>query len=57
MIAPAGPNKSIQFNDNGVISGSGNFTFDKTITPNIATLTGSLLVSGSIDGIINGGTF
>ena len=37
---PAGSDQSIQFNDNGVTSGSGNFTFNKTT--NVATLTGSL---------------
>ena len=29
VAAPAGPSQSIQFNDDGVTSGSGNFTFDK----------------------------
>ncbi len=43
--APAGPNTSIQFNDNGATSGSGNFEFDKTT--NSVTLTGSLYVTGS----------
>jgi hypothetical protein len=43
---PAGPNQSIQFNDNGVTSGSGNFTFNKTT--NVANLTGSLNITDSI---------
>ena len=42
---PAGPNKSVQFNDNNVSSGSGNFTFDKNT--NTLTLTGSLNITGS----------
>lgn len=54
-LTPAGPNKSIQFNDNGVTSGSANFTFNKV--NNLALLTGSLVVSGNIDGVISGGTF
>ena len=41
--APGGPNTSIQFNDNGVFSGSSAFTFDNT--SNALTLTGSLQVS------------
>ena len=45
VAAPAGPNQSIQFNDAGTTSGSGNFTFNKT-TNNII-LTGSILMSGS----------
>lgn len=44
--APGGPNQSIQFNDGGTTSGSGNFTFDKVT--NVATLTGSLNVTDSI---------
>ena len=43
---PAGPSQSIQFNDNGATSGSGNFTFDK-IT-NAVNLTGSLNITDSI---------
>jgi len=46
VAAPAGPFQSIQFNDNGTTSGSGNFTFNKT--NNSASLTGSLIVSDSI---------
>ena len=45
--APGGANTTIQFNDNGLTSGSGTFTFDKT--NNIVTLTGSLNISGSIN--------
>lgn len=57
ITTPAGPDKSIQFNDAGATSGSGNFTFNKTT--NIASLTGSLNMTGdlTVDGIINGGTF
>lgn len=44
--APGGPNQSIQFNDNGATSGSGNFIFNKAT--NVATLTGSLNVTDSI---------
>jgi len=51
VAAPAGPNQSIQFNDAGATSGSGTFTFNKVT--NIVTLTGSLVVTG----IIDGGTF
>jgi len=43
--APAGPNTSIQFNDNGATSGSGTFQFDKAT--NNVVLTGSLFVTGS----------
>ena len=46
VAAPAGPNQSIQFNDAGTTSGSGNFTFNKT--NNSASLTGSLIVSDSV---------
>ena len=42
---PGGANTTIQFNDAGAFSGSGNFTFNKTT--NQATLSGSLAVSGS----------
>ena len=51
VAAPAGPYQSIQFNDNGVTSGSGQFTYNK-ITGDV-TLTGSLMLTG----IIDGGTF
>jgi hypothetical protein len=40
VAAPAGPDKSVQFNDAGTTSGSGDFTFDKNT--NTVTLTGSL---------------
>jgi hypothetical protein len=55
--SPSGPSQSIQFNDNGITSGSNNFTFDP-ITNSVA-LTGSLSISGSIitDATIDGGTF
>jgi len=46
VAAPAGANKTIQFNDAGATSGSGNFTFDKTT--NVVSLTGSAIVSNSI---------
>jgi len=68
VAAPAGPDKSIQFNDAGTTSGSGNFTLDKN--NNIVYLTGSFIatsITSSLlgtastasyfDGIINGGTF
>ena len=42
---PGGANTTIQFNDAGAFSGSGNFTFIKG--SNLVTLTGSLTVSGS----------
>jgi hypothetical protein len=41
--APAGANKTIQFNDAGATSGSSNFTFDKTL--NQVQLTGSISAS------------
>jgi hypothetical protein len=50
--APAGPDKSIQFNDAGATSGSGDFTFDKSL--NIAYLTGSLEVTNGITGSLYG---
>jgi hypothetical protein len=40
VAAPAGPNQSIQFNDAGTTSGSGDFIFDKTT--NVVSLTGSI---------------
>lgn len=40
---PAGPNQSIQFNDNGATSGSGDFTFNKT--NNSVSLTGTVSAS------------
>ena len=43
---PAGPSQSIQFNDDGTTSGSGNFTFDKVT--NTVNLTGSLNITDSI---------
>jgi len=43
---PGGPFTTIQFNDNGSFSGSGQFTFDKST--NKITLTGSIATTGSI---------
>jgi len=40
VAAPAGPNQSIQFNDAGVTSGSGDFIFNKNT--NVVSLTGSI---------------
>lgn len=56
-VPPTGPNQSIQFNDGGTISGSGNFIFNKTT--NVATLTGSLSMTGNliVGGTIDGGSF
>jgi hypothetical protein len=42
VAAPAGPDQSVQFNDAGTTSGSGNFTFDKNT--NIVSLTGSFII-------------
>jgi len=43
---PGGANTTIQFNDGGAaLSGSGNFTFNKTT--NVVNLSGSLIVTGS----------
>jgi hypothetical protein len=42
VAAPAGPDQSVQFNDAGTTSGSGNFTFDKI--NNIVNLTGSFII-------------
>jgi hypothetical protein len=44
--SPGGPNQSVQFNRNGIFSGSNNFTFNSA--SNALTLTGSLNISGSI---------
>ena len=44
-ISPSGPNKSIQFNDGGVLNGSNLLTFDNK--SNALTITGSLSVTGS----------
>jgi hypothetical protein len=51
VAAPAGPSQSIQFNDDGVTSGSGNFTFDKG--SNTVYITGSLIVT-SLTGSLQG---
>jgi len=45
VAVPANPNASIQFNGNGLFSGSSNFTFNSA--SNALTLTGSLNVTGS----------
>jgi hypothetical protein len=47
---PGGANTTIQFNDAGTLSGSGNFTLS---TGNIVRLTGSLVVTGSTNLIGN----
>jgi hypothetical protein len=46
IAAPAGPDQSVQFNDAGTTSGSGNFTFDKGT--NTVNISGSLVSTGSI---------
>jgi len=46
VAVPEGPNTSIQFNGNGLFSGSSNFTFNSA--SNALALTGSLNISGSI---------
>lgn len=46
VATPAGPNQSVQFNDAGTASGSGNFTFNKAT--NSINLTGSLILTDSI---------
>jgi hypothetical protein len=46
ISAPAGPDQSVQFNDAGTTSGSGNFTFDKGT--NTVNISGSLVSTGSI---------
>ncbi len=52
-LLPGGENKDIQFNDGGTdTSGSTNFTFDKTT--NAISITGSLNISGSLNGDISG---
>jgi hypothetical protein len=45
-VSAGGTNKSIQFNDNGPLSGSNNFTFDKATSQ--ISLTGSLVVTQNI---------
>ena len=45
VAIPEGPNTSVQFNGNGLFSGSSNFTFNSA--SNALTLTGSLNVTGS----------
>ena len=52
VITPGGGNTDIQFNDNGVTSGSVNFTFNKNT--NVVLLTGSLEVTGGITGSLFG---
>jgi hypothetical protein len=59
-VTPSGPDKAIQFNDGGFISGSNAFLFDK-ISNNVI-LTGSIFstqtISASLlEGTVNGGTF
>ena len=53
---PGGANTTIQFNDAGVLSGSGNFTL---LGGNAVSLTGSLLVTGSTRfiGSVTGSSF
>ena len=52
-VAPGGDNKTIQFNDgNTDTGGNNNFTFDKTT--NAVSITGSLNISGSLNGNISG---
>jgi hypothetical protein len=55
ISSPAQPTNSIQFNNNGVLGGTSSFVFN--VNTSIVQLTGSLLVSGSVDGVINGGFF
>jgi hypothetical protein len=68
VATPAGPNQSIQFNDAGATSGSGDFRFDKINS--IVNITGSIIVTSITssllgvastasyyDGVINGGNF
>jgi hypothetical protein len=45
VAVPEGPNTSVQFNGNGLFSGSSNFTFNSA--SNALTLTGSLNITGS----------
>ena len=45
VAVPEGPNTSVQFNGNGLFSGSSNFTFNSA--SNTLTLTGSLNITGS----------
>lgn len=52
IASPAGPNQSIQFNDSGTTSGSGNFTFDKNT--NIVNITGSINASSGFTGSLLG---
>ena len=52
VAAPAGPDQSVQFNDAGATSGSGNFTFDKNT--NIVNLTGSIIASSGFTGSLLG---
>ncbi len=54
VAAPAGPNQSIQFNDNGTTSGSANFIFNKTT--NAVSLTGSLYLAGTTPSIYFSGS-
>jgi len=54
VAAPAGPNQSIQFNDNGATSGSANFIFNKTT--NTVSLTGSLYLAGTTPSIYFSGS-
>ena len=52
VTAPGGGNTDIQFNDNGVTSGSVNFTFNKNT--NVVLLNGNLEVTGGITGSLFG---
>ena len=52
VAAPAGPDQSVQFNDAGVTSGSGTFTFNKST--NIVNLTGSIIASSGFTGSLFG---
>jgi hypothetical protein len=52
VVAPAGPNQSVQFNDAGTTSGSGNFTFNKGT--NTVNITGSIIASSGFTGSLLG---
>ena len=51
---PGGANTTIQFNDAGAFSGSGNFTFNKTTNVvnliGTGSITGSMIISRSVEG-------
>jgi hypothetical protein len=50
-LRAADPNKSIQFNSNGLLSGSGNFTFDSSSNKLVLSGSANIIMTGSDAGL------